>query len=200
MDSNSPPKILPSPVSWQKISISYLSYLYQHPDPWEDWLAKGVVAPDLVHTPKRRQHHATTWMSVATNKNVIVHLPTRTIAPFRMASSYFTISFSFKHAISLGEHRRLFQVQWSTCFSTLFWIFFLMAGRQQGNLASLETWNQYANVMAKPAHMVTKTMVKWNHLPQKIGGKETTSLKPPQISCTFAAELGNVLATNVSRI
>ena len=92
------------------------------------------------------------------------------IPPFRMASSYFTISFNFKHAISLGEHRRLFQVQWSTCFSTLFWIFFLMAGRQQGNLASLETWNQYAKVMAKPPHVETKTVVKWNHLPQKIGG------------------------------
>ena len=92
------------------------------------------------------------------------------IPPFRMASSYFTISFKFKHAISLGEHRRLFQVQWSTCFSTLFWIFFLMAGRQQGNLASLETWNQYAKVMAKPPHVETKTVVKWNHLPQKIGG------------------------------
>lgn len=92
------------------------------------------------------------------------------IPPFRMASSYFTISFNFKHAISLGEHRRLFQVQWSTCFSTLFWIFFLMAGRQQGNLASLEPWNQYAKVVAKPPHVETKTVVKWNHLPQKIGG------------------------------
>lgn len=133
----------------------------------------------------------------ATNKNVIVHMPTQTIPPFRMASSYFTTSFSFKHAISLGEHRRLFQVQWSTCFSTLFWIFFLMAGRQQGNLASLETWNQCAKVMAKPPHIETKTMVKWNLLPQKIGGggKETTSLKLPQISCTFAAELENSLAT-----
>ena len=54
-------------------------------------------------------------------------------SPYPKASSYFTISFSFKHTISLGEHRRLFQVQRSGVFSTLFWIFFL--GRQR-----LETW------------------------------------------------------------
>ena len=115
----------------------------------------------------------------ATNKNVIVHMPTQIIPPFRMASSYFTVSFSFKHTISLDEHRRLFQVQWSTCFSTLFWIFFLMVGGQQGNLASLETWNQYANVMAKPPHMKQKLWSNGIIFPKRSGERnnifETTT-------------------------
>ena len=59
----------PSVVA-KKHVMPYLSYLYQHPDPWEDWLAKGVVAPDLVHTPKRRQNHATTWMYVVQQTNM----------------------------------------------------------------------------------------------------------------------------------